>query len=262
MSDFEELTIDKGKGEHRTNRFRIYFKNHLNGCVNLPTDFLNNFKSYFEPNEATVDFTDRRFRGKQTLKFVGDVPYAPDFHDDWVYVVHQDSRKGFAAQTLKRNFTHIGEKVAQGTSVVIPGGILDRVFRGLTAEAAITVNQHHFLAGRRSWVIAPACDFDGDIPPNAERENIFALETAAIERFSLQAYQLGAPIFDPMIDTIWTNLLKNYVKKKGFEVVSHRAWPKGKFENNVSYFHSNYESRACCEDGTLGMCKIHTKLWP
>jgi hypothetical protein len=99
------------------------------------------------------------------------------------------------------------------------------------------VDETHFLAGRRSWIIAAAIEGGASYEKREHAEMcavthyvagpVYFLETAAIERYSTLVYRLMS--YDPWgiggrpirvsIDTLWATLLTNYVTQHGFEVV-------------------------------------------
>lgn len=100
--------------------------------------------------------------------------------------------------------------------------------------AAMThdINQHHFLAGRRSWAVKPAAWFGnaGVQNPSAIPPNTYAIETAAIERFSHLAFHLMDQSqllgdFDDTLRHVWGGLLNNYMHYMGFTPLPNiRVW--------------------------------------
>lgn len=244
--DFTELNIAGGTGDFHVNQFRIHFSipglegDGRNAVPLLVADFIKDFPRYFNgvdkgltENKATVAWSTKKFELNKTLRFVLDFRSErlginlPDLHSDWVHVLWQNPNKGFAAQTLKRNFA---ERADYLTSTMSP----------LLAEVFNRLNQYHFLAGRRSWVfglVEPGMPgwtpgvlqvgtneggkfkaYSGAPPP------LFYLESAAVERYSMLLYELMEEGGDLLIDirkaivSIWSILLANYVQAKGFRL--------------------------------------------
>lgn len=229
--DFDPLPIKDGVNDYHTNQFRVYFRaTHLQqkpqaALETMVKGLRNNFPLIFsgtgyglKKNIAAVEFGDRKHEGYDTLRFeidmmltVGDIKIQlPNLHSDWVYLVWEDASKGFAAQTLKRNFYETGDLLFEA---MLPAGY------------GSWINQHHFLAGRRSWIFGIA---DANAPGGA----IFYLETGSIERYSLMAYKLAE--LDPgyilnmrqSILDIWTTLLSNFITWSTFTpvAVQHTAY--------------------------------------
>ncbi len=274
---FDVLNIhNDGDGPYRVNRYRIYFRvRSTQACptvASLASDFNSRFKFFFEPNIATVSLrSDKPFGGVASLQFKVDAKALygrlniPDIHTDWVGVIWSDNSKGFAVQTLERDFMEREDRVAAtagalaGSPAMLPGAIVG-------GYSAVQINQHHFLAGRRSWIIASAHNFDNN-PSSLNLNGLFVLETAAIERFSLIIHQIinvtgGALIndYDKAIDTIWTTLLRNYVRSKGFQPVPVQTWVN--MTQNVTHISREYEDKSSCAAGTHGLRRLHSHLWP
>ncbi|MBN9686069.1 MULTISPECIES: hypothetical protein [unclassified Corallococcus] len=246
MMDFTDLKIARGSGNFHVNQFRIHFS--VPGLQGDPQkqlpllvgEFIKDFPTFFnglgknmQENQASVAWSTRQFERTRTLRFLLDVKLAalginlPDFHSDWVHVLWQDPNKGFAAQTLKRNFPEGAEKILQW----MPGTLL---------HALIQYNAYHFLAGRRSWVFGllqpgmPGWNgaslqvgkveggkftaYSGSPTP------VFYLESSAVERSSLLLYKLMEVDPGVVIDirktiiSLWSILLANYVHSKGFRL--------------------------------------------
>ena len=215
MADFIDLKVQWGVGPYHLNRFRVAFAPPTGVTPQmLAADFIANFPTYFSSQFATVEFTTRPFGGKATLKFHGfmkvlgiDLAWP---HNDWVVQEWVGAGLGFTAQTLQREFNEVGD---------IPAGLAG----GLVGTAT---NQRHFLAGRRSWRLDSGVPFG--LPAN-----VMVLETAAIERFSARAYQLGDKIggLEKRIPSIWMANLTNFVVAKKLTVVPQPSqgvgWTQG-----------------------------------
>jgi hypothetical protein len=123
----------------------------------------------------------------------------PDVHSDWVGVIWTDPARGFAVQTLRRDFMESADFEVAGYAAVTTGVLLPSVpLAGpVGAYTAVQTNQHHFLAGRRSWVLGKASEFDSNPPELKDANSLMVLETAAIERFSLRLRQGHLHYLDP-----------------------------------------------------------------
>jgi hypothetical protein len=115
-------------------------------------------------------------------------------HSDWVVIRKPTDGLGFCGQTLQRNWKLTAELalVASAVLTVNPAAVAAYL-------VFIDVNQHHFLAGRRSFGVG----FDVTL-------NRFFVETAAFERASLLPYELGDLIFRELIIEIWTMFLETF----------------------------------------------------
>ncbi len=220
MADFIDLKVQFGVGPYHLNRFRVAFAP-LPGVTAqmLAADFIANFPTYFSSQFATVQFTTRPFKGKQTLQFHGFMKVlgldAAAPHNDWVVQEWVGPGLGFTAQTLQREFLEAGDAAA-----------------GLGGLIGVMTNQRHFLAGRRSWRLDSGVPFG--LPAT-----VMVLETAAIERFSARAYQLGDKIggLEKRIPSIWMSNLTNFVNAKKLTVVPQPSqgvgWRQGSVNGQV-----------------------------
>jgi len=245
-SDFDNLPITQGTGPYHISRFRVYFRRAGSSATpkRLGADFERRFPTFFNGggNAASVQWGAKHYDGYPTLQFTLDTR-VPNLHDDWVYVCDHrsdDHCAGFAAQTLKRNFIDGGDRaimamIEVGVSPLVPPEV---------ARKVVSLNQHHFLAGRRSWTIcdaakaprAPPAQQKSSDKKRSERaaieklnqyvhEPLFFLDTAAIERSSLAFFELmekypiisramsGRTLRDNVV-RIWCSLLANYARSK------------------------------------------------
>jgi hypothetical protein len=211
---YTELSaIFHGVGNYHINHFASFFKLEKEiSLEQLQSHFYNKFCTVFESsniskasllrakyqNNPLVKFTIGGTKGNTRHKIIG------SFHDDCVYMRKSADSKSFYGTTLKRDYFDIKDK------------LLIDVFRKanvpVTNDIILDLNQHHFLAGRRSWRI----DYNQDL-------QLYYLETAALERSSGQFMKLieylseykipnlgSGSIRNDIID-LWSNLLMNYL---------------------------------------------------
>ena len=227
MADFVELPVQGGFGPYHFNRYRIVFdKPEAVSQESLAADLVNRFAFHFNSDFATVKAQTRTFGGRPTLKFHGcDKVCGIDIarpHHDWVVQDPIDIRSGFTARTLRRQFIDLPDDAEAG----IPAGILGGA---PSAAEAVSVNQMHFLAGRRCWLLdtAEAFGLPGDQ---------LVLETTAVERFSRPEYVMADTMLgmEKLVPDIWCSLLWNFVVHKN--VHAHRLPLKGGWAyGNVGY---------------------------
>ena len=128
----------------------------------------------------------------------------PDIHTDSVGYATAPKPNAFTVQTLKRLFKsgddHTIEVLVESTVIALlstallvnpltaglaPYLLTPAVRKAIAAPLsayAININQHHFLAGRRSFRMGTAAEYG--IPGSN-----WVFETAAVERFSHEVYQ-------------------------------------------------------------------------
>lgn len=252
MARFNTLYItSEGSGEYHANRYRVYFRPNREGMTveALNNEFMDEFTSIFNGSVSggTTNVAEVRSRGdlswegEAPLQFTLDAVLAdtidvPDVRDDWVGIVWKRRGRGFAAQTLELQQSVTREVAIYTTGITLGGllgGLPGAIIGGFALdEADEELMLSHFLAGRRSWVIGDAFDDEEggylSEPPTAHGQ-VFYLETGAIERFSTWFYSgwgtsvlanLMAPGGDmrTAIDTVWKNLLQNYLDFKGSSI--------------------------------------------
>lgn len=127
------------------------------------------------------------------------------FHKDWVSIEMLDDGLSFFGSTLKRNWAEEQEieNVKNLAVKAITSGMMDQVTAFKFALNFIEVNQHHFLAGRRSWAVGY----------NKQLKKWY-VETMAFERNSQCEYSMleKTGILREQILNIWINLLVNFTK--------------------------------------------------
>jgi len=198
---FDELMVTEGVGAYHINHFISYgsfMATQSAEVTKRANEFLRDFVDIFEPNTAAgVKRSKHRFQANATVEFFlgGDDFELLDFvgglvHSDWVSMQKAPDGESFYGSTLRRRWITTGDLVLK----VAEPEWLDLV----------RVNQHHFLAGRRSWRLG----YDAVL----KRPYV---ETAAFERSSLCEYyaaeKTGA--FRKTIIQIWTSLLENARKE-------------------------------------------------
>lgn len=92
--------------------------------------------------------------------------------------------------------------------------------------AAIMVNQHHFLAGRRSWKVG----YDDSL-------NMFYVETATFERSSHAVYEKAesSGLLREDIKQLWVHLVVNFAAEIGVKLITSYLPPGYEFVENVAY---------------------------
>ncbi len=245
---FTELYVTGGVGPFHTNHFQAWSQvaQHSPALVARLTSGLtkvlyDQFCGVFSVKNvagATLH-ADVKHQGSPTVEFriggnEGDAleKMGGLFHADWVVMRKHAASGSFYGSTLKREWVEdreleFAKVLAQKAPKPKPGSEMPG---GLEIAARlVTVNQHHFLAGRRSWVVGH--------DPALHR---YFVETAALERNSLCEYasieQFG--VMRESIVKIWTHLLENFkTYAPGFQAV---PVPKGaadgyKTRGNVAY---------------------------
>jgi len=254
MTDFTQLSIHNGYGNVHMNRFRIcvHAPRGRGAIQAIAADLLANMPRYMAASSASVQFSNRTWNGNATLRFRGvarirpfnvivqlpipgipiPVPVpkkirdwmAPDIHTDSVGLVARYA-SGFTVQTLKREFedendAQIRKAIAALGSVVaisIPG--IGPVAAPLVVKAlgdvAVHYNQHHFLAGRRSFRFDVGSSFG-----YGDGRAVF--ETVAIERFSSAAFagsEIAMGSIPAMVKQVWGEMLTKFCATHGLQPI-------------------------------------------
>jgi hypothetical protein len=241
MADFTELTVDTGVSDYHFNRFRIAFQPLAKkSAAFLASDLVVRFPTYFNSKFAVVEWGDHYHDGKPTLHFHG---YAKVLgidlghpHTDWVVRAWVDQMIGFTAQTLKREFSDLGEDLEAYVPAAMAGSI-NPIVGQAAAFGAVHYNRMHFLAGQRSWRIGPGSVFG--VPGN-----VIVMETVAVERFSARVFQIPDVVLglESKIPDIWIALLNNFVTMNGATVVPLTPGPRWKSKNRVDYVQLSFNS--------------------
>lgn len=220
---FTELSaIFDGVGNYHTNHFVGYF-NPPQGLKlkvkELTQLFYENFCTIFSANNiASARPGDPlKFMGLDTVRFRIGGNLGDDFdkatglvHHDWVSMqMEKPAGETFYGTTLKREWMEDFELKTLSEAV----GRYETKF----ALGAIWINQHHFLAGRRSWRVGHNDDLDA-----------FYVETATFERNSNIIYQgaeWGGRLRDD-VKKLWAHLIVNFAAAARVKLL-HNYLPPG-----------------------------------
>lgn len=196
--NFSELQATRdGVGNYHANHFVAYFR--ASGVTQQQVDqqlrdFLPRFAHIFNmDNIATVERSNLTYKQKVVLRFAIDGVKGV-LHDDHVYL-RRGLGNSFYATTLKRNWRYMAEAAP---SI----GIDPFDWFPTWDDIPYAINSRHFLAGKRSWTFGHVQD------------DLYFIETAAIERYSHTAYEMLADVpvigipHSAIVD-IWNHLLNN-----------------------------------------------------
>jgi len=150
------------------------------------------------------------------------------FHSDWVSIEMMDDSLSFYGSTLKRNWIEDKEKklVTTLASKGIANKLIEEKNAFKFAVDFIEVNQHHFLAGRRSWAVG----YDKEV-------NKWYVETMAFERSSQCEYNVieKTGVLREQIIRLWVLLLLNFEKHSNVKF----------FEFTQQNFPYEYQQKYC-----------------
>jgi len=219
---FREIPITDGVGEFHTNHFigysayeevdpmRAAFR-----AARFTKVFQQNFCAIFsEKNVATaVLHPDIKHQGDSTVEFrvSGNVGNSAEkagglFHSDWVVMRSDSASASFYGTTLRRDWKYPGEALLAAAVAVVGAKAKsasgkEKPVTQAVGDRLVKVNQHHFLAGRRSWKVG----YDAAL-------HRFYVETAAFERNSLCEYHVVEEfqVMREAIVKLWTNLVDNF----------------------------------------------------
>lgn len=193
----ELLAVRDGVGNYHGNHFVAYF--HASGVTQQQIDqqmrdFLPRFVHIFNmDNIASVERSRLTYKQDVVLRFAVNAMQGL-IHDDHVYL-RRGKGNSFYASTLKRNWRYLFEEA----SFI---GIDPLNWFPSPDDLGYAINSRHFLAGRRSWTYGHVQD------------DVYFIETAAIERYSHTVYQILADVpvvgipHNTVVD-IWNHLLNN-----------------------------------------------------
>jgi hypothetical protein len=201
----------------------------------------------------------------------------PDIHTDWVGIQPgSETATGFTAQTLKRNFLDPSDHIIKSAALaallaaeartwwnpIVSWG--ERKLEEIVSAYVIWVNQHHFLAGRRSFRFLPAKVLGG-YPKDDER---WVFETAAMERFSLLPYvasQLAMGKAEDIVRPVWVEMVQQFCNQNHLKVIPDTGlsshWSR---RGNVSYLQKPYPGYTAMVNSTHGrtLAQHHLKIHP
>lgn len=231
---FTEKKVNKGVGKFHGNHFRGYFSYISNPTQNqilaANKHFFENFCSIFSVSNIAKASTGKyKFNSKNTVEFqLGGtlnnlikysgylfIPYPvkipyPNLdaligiiHSDWVSIERETNNLSCFASTLKREWIEKKELdlFSNITTIASTLNIVDRVRANELIKNIIEANQHHFLAGRRSWAIG----YDNLV-------NLWYVESVAYEKSSVCEFSLidkYGNLRQTVIE-LWINQINNY----------------------------------------------------
>lgn len=224
--EFTDKTIYlDGVGNYHVNHFIGYFDRGPKAdpkdpaiLVKLNKLFYENFCDIFSKgNLAKATLEAYQHKGAKTVKFQIGGNYQPKWnswieniknsfgilHPDWVAFKPEENGLSFVGSTLKRNWAEKEEIQLFSLFSYIMGkvGLIDEEGAFKFAKNLVEVNQHHFLAGRRSWAVG--YDYD---------QRRWYVETAAFERSSQCEYNVAekSGMMRKAITDLWVNLITNF----------------------------------------------------
>jgi hypothetical protein len=256
MTDYKTLSIHNGHGDVHINRFRIsaHPPRDRRQIAAIAESLFANMPNYMARNTASVVASNRVWNGRSTLKFRGvarlrpfSVPVkvpiagiwipvpvpkrvrdwmAPDIHTDSVGIVTQHGT-GFTVQTLKREYEDdddakiraaVTALVSAGTIALPPAIPAASVLARLLGDVAVYYNQHHFLAGRRSFRFDVGSSF-------GYRDDRVVFETVAIERFSSIVFagsEVAMGSIPNMVRQVWGEMLTQFCALHGLTPIQEQ----------------------------------------
>jgi hypothetical protein len=175
----------------------------------------------------------------------------PDVHTDSVGAAFKGPTS-FTAQTLKRQFETTDDLKIRAVikSTVVPAIMVqitnNPLLMGLTGlmtwlsnnladkvgDIAVDINQHHFLAGRRSFHFDEGSVFGYD-------DGRLVFETAAVERYSLTTYKLATDIgmgsAADVVRPVWVQMCRRVATENAMRIVVETPQHGWKKEQEVHY---------------------------
>ncbi len=237
---FSELVVTNGVGDYHINHF-IAFSDFVASATfitgaqkqhdharELTRQLYQHFAEWFSAwNIAKVTERSNKhlFNGHPTFEFElkgwrAQELVAGLLHSDWVAMQVSSNKDSFYASTLKRDWKLASETIALK--------LLMGVNRA-AGEVMVWINQHHALAGRRSWKVG----FD-------ELLNRYYVETVTLERNSTFATNLLEKTGWPreVVQIVWSKLIENAVTKMNSDSIT---WiPSSSLTDDVRNTYFNY----------------------
>jgi hypothetical protein len=200
----------------------------------------------------------------------------PDVHTDSVGAAARTATS-FTAQTLKRQFETADDAtiravikatvapaiMSQSAISVIPAPLLSWLGDNLAkkiGDIAVFINQHHFLAGRRSF------HFDqGSVFGYTDGRLVF--ETAAIERYSLTVYKLATDVAmgsaPDVVRPVWIQMVRRVASNNGLRVIVESPQPRWTKEQEVHYIQEELSdiSKVKSNSHWSEMNRLHPKIF-
>jgi hypothetical protein len=269
-------------------------------AARIGSDLFTAMVQYMDRRTASVTVDDHSWNGDMTLLFRGvakfrpfvnvpvtiplvtpiplfekiSVPIPDDVRDLMIPDVHTDSvgavfrgPTSITVQTLKREFQtaddlKILSVIMASVSVappMIPAPVVS-FFLGALGELAIFINQHHFLAGRRSFHFDQGSAF-------GYTDGRLVFETAAIERFSLTVYEVmtetmmgSAP---DVVRPLWIQMARRVASVKGLDVIVEAPQPLWTKEQEVHFIQQelNDISEVTSNSQWIEMNRLHPHIF-
>ncbi len=199
----------------------------------------------------------------------------PDVHTDWVGVQPGTmTDTGFTAQTLKRNFLDGSDVLIKTAALAALAALVSETWWNLpltmtewaieevVSAYVIWVNQHHFLAGRRSFRFVDGKEF-------GYNDGRWVFETAAMERFSLLPYLASEMVMgraEDVVRPVWLEMARLFCKANHLTIIpdteNRPGWARP--VGNVSFIQKRFPGYSAMLDSADGKAvgKVHLKLHP
>ncbi|KMQ66483.1 hypothetical protein ACM46_02820 [Chryseobacterium angstadtii] len=250
--EFVEKKVYEGVGKFHGNHFRGYFSYIANPShsqiVAMNKYLFDNFCAVFAlANVTKATLGKYKFKSKSTVEFQmgGTITLLEKFpqlefiggliHSDWISIEKSADSLSFYGSTLKREWIHKQERelFSDLGKIAAALNIIDVKKAFEIVQNLIEANQHHFLAGRRSWAVG----FDRSV-------NLWFIETVAFERSSVCEYSLLDKYGNlrQMIMDIWIYQINNYfrVLKNTTGIMAHITGFPAKVNGKVISEYADY----------------------
>jgi len=199
----------------------------------------------------------------------------PDVHTDWVGVEPgTQTATGFTAQTLKRNFLDVSDGIIKAAALAalaaaeaatwwnVPLAVAEFALEEIASAYVIWVNQHHFLAGRRSFRFLEGKELGYE-------DGRWVFETAAMERFSLLPYlasEMAMGRAEDVVRPVWVEMVQKFCKENGLRVIGDTGRRGGweQPQGPVSFLQQRFPAYHAMLDSPEGrsVTRQHLKLHP
>jgi hypothetical protein len=197
----------------------------------------------------------------------------PDVHTDSVGAVARTATS-FTAQTLKRQFetaddtkirtiiraSVVPAMMAQSAIAAPVLSWLGEHLAKMIGDIAVNINQHHFLAGRRSFHFDQGSVF-------GYNDGRLVFETAAVERYSLTVYKLATDIAmgsaPDVVRPVWVQMVTRVASNNGLRVIVEKPQPHWKKEQEVHYIQEELSDIGKVSSSAQwpDMNRLHSKLF-
>jgi hypothetical protein len=200
----------------------------------------------------------------------------PDVHTDSVGAAARTATS-FTAQTLKREFETADDAKIRAVikATVVPAIMSQSAIAAIAApllswlgdhlaekigDIAIFINQHHFLAGRRSFHFDQGSAF-------GYTDGRLVFETAAVERYSLTVYKLATDVAmgsaPEVVRPVWIQMVSRVASINGLRVIVENPQPHWKKEQEVHYIQEELSDTSKVKSNTHwpDMNRLHPKIF-